>query len=214
MYRLPFLRQHTTSATGRANASGVLRKLQDLQESTKDYSKAATARRKGTSSQAKETSRGRGTNKILTGIQQEEKRGQKVNNVTLSGRLTKEPDIRYGGENNSVAIARFTLAVDDYKSTDFINIRALGKTAEWVEKWLQKGNKVELVGKIKTGHYTGRDGKEIYYTEVLTSSVSFGETKAEAQQRQQAAGDRPQPTPSGDGFMDIPDGYDDGLPFD
>ena len=89
-----------------------------------------------------------------------------------------------------------------------------GKTAEWVEKWLQKGNKVELVGKIKTGHYTGRDGKEIYYTEVLASSVSFGETKAEAQQRQQAAGDRPQPTPSGDGFMDIPDGYDDGLPFD
>lgn len=137
-----------------------------------------------------------------------------MNNVTLSGRLTKEPDVRYGGENNSVAIARFTLAVDDYKSTDFINIRALGKTAEWVEKWLQKGNKVELVGKIKTGRYTGRDGKEIYYTEVLASSVSFGETKAEAQQRQQAADDRPQPTPSGDGFMDIPDGYDDGLPFD
>lgn len=137
-----------------------------------------------------------------------------MNNVTLSGRLTKEPDVRYGGENNSVAIARFTLAVDDYKSTDFINIRALGKTAEWVEKWLQKGNKVELVGKIKTGHYTGRDGKEIYYTEVLASSVSFGETKAEVQQRRQAAGDRPQPTPSDGGFMDIPDGYDDGLPFD
>lgn len=117
-----------------------------------------------------------------------------MNNVTLSGRLTKEPDVRYGGENNSVAIARFTLAVDDYKSTDFINIRALGKTAEWVEKWLQKGNKVELVGKIKTGHYTGRDGKEIYYTEVLASSVSFGETKAEAQQRQQAVGSRRQTT--------------------
>lgn len=136
-----------------------------------------------------------------------------MNNVTLSGRLTKEPDVRYGGENNSVAIARFTLAVYDYKSTDFINIRALGKTAEWVEKWLQKGSKIELVGKIKTGHYTGRDGKEIYYTEVLASSVSFGETKAEAQQRQQAAGDRPQPTPSDGGFMDIPDGYDGELPF-
>lgn len=105
-----------------------------------------------------------------------------MNNVTLSGRLTKEPDVRYGGENNSVAIARFTLAVDDYKSTDFINIRALGKTAEWVEKWLQKGNKVELVGKIKTGHYTGRDGKEIYYTEVLASSVSFGEAAGSRRQ--------------------------------
>ena len=132
-----------------------------------------------------------------------------MNNVTLSGRLTKEPDVRYGGENNSVAIARFTLAVDDYKSTDFINIRALGKTAEWVEKWLQKGNKVELTGKIKTG----RDGKEIYYTEVLASSVSFGETKAEAQQRQQAAGSRPQPAPNDGGFMDIPDGYDNEIPF-
>lgn len=129
-----------------------------------------------------------------------------MNNVTLSGRLTKEPDVRYGGENNSVAIARFTLAVDDYKSTDFINIRALGKTAEWVEKWLQKGNRIELTGKIKTGHYTGRDGKEIYYTEVLASSIAFGETKAESQQRQQA-------TPSGDDFMDIPDGCDSGLPF-
>ena len=80
-------------------------------------------------------------------------------------------------------------------------------------KWLQKGNKVELVGKIKTGHYTGRDGKEIYYTEVLANSVSFGETKTEAQQRQQAAGSRPQPAPNDGGFMDIPDGYDNEIPF-
>lgn len=93
-----------------------------------------------------------------------------MNNVTLSGRLTKEPDVRYGGENNSVAIARFTLAVDDYKSTDFINIRALGKTAEWVEKWLQKGNKVELVGKIKTGHYTGKIFLPEYQT-ALTNDI-------------------------------------------
>lgn len=72
-----------------------------------------------------------------------------MNNVVLSGRLTKNAEVRYGGEDGSVATARFTLAVQDYKGTDFINIRALGKQAEWVEKWTSKGTKVELTGKIK-----------------------------------------------------------------
>ena len=72
-----------------------------------------------------------------------------MNNVVLSGRLTKNAEVRYGGEDGSVAIARFTLAVQDYKGTDFINIRALGKQAEWVEKWTSKGTKVELTGKIR-----------------------------------------------------------------
>lgn len=131
-----------------------------------------------------------------------------MNNVTLSGRLTKEPEIRYGGSDNSLAIARFTIAVNDYKETDFINICALGKTAEWVEKWVAKGTKIELVGKIKTREYTNRDGKKVYYTEVLANSIGFAETKAEAEQRQQQA------TENG-GFMNIPDSIeDDGLPFE
>ena len=76
-----------------------------------------------------------------------------MNNVSLSGRLTKNPELRYGGQENSTAIARFTLAVDDGRETDFINIKCFGRTAEWVDKWLSKGNKAEVTGKIKTGSF-------------------------------------------------------------
>lgn len=139
-----------------------------------------------------------------------------MNNVVLSGRLTKNAEVRYGGEDGSVAIARFALAVQDYKGTDFINIRALGKQAEWVEKWTGKGTKVELTGKIKTGSYTSKQtGNKVYYTEVLANSVGFGESKAEAEAR---SGSRQQEEPQenmtdADGFMNIPDGIDEELPF-
>ena len=74
-----------------------------------------------------------------------------MNNVSLTGRLTREPELRYGGQDNSTAITRFTLAVDDGKDTDFINIKCFGRTAEWAQKWLSKGSRVEVTGKIKTG---------------------------------------------------------------
>ena len=77
-----------------------------------------------------------------------------MNNVSLTGRLTREPELRYGGQDNSTAITRFTLAVDDGKDTDFINIKCFGRTAEWAQKWLSKGSRVEVTGKIKTGSYT------------------------------------------------------------
>lgn len=107
-----------------------------------------------------------------------------MNNVSLSGRLTKNPELRYGGQENSTAIARFTLAVDDGRETDFINIKCFGRTAEWVDKWLSKGNKAEVTGKIKTGSYDSqRTGQKVYYTEVVANNVGFGETKAEAEAR-------------------------------
>lgn len=102
------------------------------------------------------------------------------------------------------------------KGTDFINIRALGKQAEWVEKWTSKGTKVELTGKIKTGSYTSKQtGNKVYYTEVLANSVGFGESKTEAEAR---SGSRQQEEPresmtDADGFMSIPDGIDEELPF-
>lgn len=133
-----------------------------------------------------------------------------MNSVALTGRLTKAPVTRYGGQDNSVAISRFTMAVDDYQGTDFISIKCLGRPAEWAEKWLSKGSKVELTGKIKTGHYTGRDGKEVYYTEVQASALGFGESKAEAEARGNSNGQ--QSTDEG-GFMNIPDGIDKELPF-
>ncbi len=141
-----------------------------------------------------------------------------MNIVALTGRLTREAETKYVGQDNDIKQARFTLAVDDYKSTDFINIRCLGKQAEWVEKWTGKGTKVEVTGKIKAGNYTDRDGRTVYYTEVLASSVGFGESKAEAEARQQnakatgeqqAAGQREE----SDGFMNIPDGIDEELPL-
>ena len=131
-----------------------------------------------------------------------------MNLVALTGRLTKAPETRYGGQDSSVAITRFTLAVDDKDGADFINIKCLGRTAEWAEKWLSKGSKVEVTGKIKTGHYT-KDGREVYYTEVQANALGFGESRAEADARQ---GNRPQPV-SDNGFMNIPDGIDEELPF-
>lgn len=131
-----------------------------------------------------------------------------MNIAALTGRLTKAPVTRYGGQDSSVAITRFTIAVDEVGGADFINIKCLGRTAEWAEKWLSKGSKVEVNGKIKTGHYA-KDGREVYYTEVLASSLGFGESKAEAEARQGNQGQQS----GNDGFMDIPDGIDEELPF-
>ena len=133
-----------------------------------------------------------------------------MNNVVLSGRLTKDADVRYTQGENPTQIGRFTLAVDDYNGTDFISCKALGKQAEWLERWTHKGTKVELTGRIKTGHYTNKDGREVYYTEVLVNSIGFGETKAEAEQRGSRGTDN---GTSADSFMDIPGDVADELPF-
>ena len=134
-----------------------------------------------------------------------------MNNAALSGRLTRNAEVRYSQGENPTAIARFTLAVDDYNGTDFISCKALGKQAEWIEKWTQKGTKVEVTGKIKTGNYDSKQtGQKVYYTEVLVNSVSFGESKAEAEARQ---GSGFVSAPDSDGFMNIPDGMDEELPF-
>lgn len=133
-----------------------------------------------------------------------------MNIAALVGRLTKEPVITY--TQDSRAVARFTLAVDDYKDTDFISCVAFDKQAEWLEKWASKGTKVELTGKIKTGSYTNRDGAKVYYTEVRANSVGFGESKTEAENRGQAQ-EQPAQQDNGSGFMDIPDGLDEELPF-
>lgn len=135
-----------------------------------------------------------------------------MNCVQLTGRLTRKPEVRYGGQDNSTAIARFTLAVDDRGATDFIACKALGKLGEWVEKWTDKGTKIELTGKIKTGSYD-KDGSKVYYTEVLASGLSFGESKTEAQGRQNSSTAPQAPDTDANGFMNIPDGIDDELPF-
>ena len=149
-----------------------------------------------------------------------------MNKVILMGRLTRDPEVRYseGGEN-SLAIARYTLAVDrrfkrngDEQTADFIGCVAFGRNAEFAEKYFRQGLKVVVTGRIQTGSYTNKDGVKVYTTEVNEEEQQIAESRAEAEanrasfQRQSA----PSPAPSadaGDGFMNIPDGIDEELPF-
>lgn len=144
-----------------------------------------------------------------------------MNKVILMGRLTREPDVRWTQGQDQKATARFTLAVDrrgkqeeNRQSADFISCVAFGKLAEFAEKYLTKGTKIVLVGRIATGSYKNRDGKTVYTTDVIADEMEFAESKAAAgngQNGQQAA---PAQYPTdNDGFMNIPDGIDEELPF-
>lgn len=132
------------------------------------------------------------------------------------GRLTKDPDVRYSQRNNPMAIARYTLAVDrKFKrdgepNADFINCIAFGKNGEFAEKYLRKGIKIAIEGRIQTGSYTNKDGVKVYTTDVVVENCEFAESKNASQQNAQ---ERPQPSNSDDGFMNIPDGIDEELPF-
>lgn len=117
-------------------------------------------------------------------------------------------------------MARFTLAIDRrYKAengptADFIGCVAFGKTAEFIEKYFQKGMKMELNGRIQTGSYTNQEGQKVYTTDVVAEQVGFAESKAASERNDQESGFTPAPTEVGDGFMSIPDGIDDEeLPF-
>ena len=151
-----------------------------------------------------------------------------MNKVILMGRLTRDPEVRYsqGGEN-PLAIARYTLAVDrrfrrdGEQTADFISCVSFGRTAEFAEKYFRQGMRITISGRIQTGSYTNRDGVKVYTTEVVVEEQEFAESKSvsDAHQSHYQAGpvsSVPQQTPSvdaGDGFMNIPDGIDEELPF-
>ena len=140
-----------------------------------------------------------------------------MNKVILSGRLTRDAEIRYSQGENASAIARFSIAVNrvykrngDEQTADFINCVAFGKTAEFFEKFGRKGVKFEIIGRIQTGSYNNKDGQRVYTTDVVVESAEFAENKKTSD------GSAPAPAPSGaagDGFMNIPDGIDEELPF-
>lgn len=136
-----------------------------------------------------------------------------MNKVTLIGRLTKDPEVRYSQGENTTAIARYSLAVDRrYKregelETDFINCVAFSKQGEFAEKYLRKGMKIAISGRIQTGSYTDKDGKKIYTTDIVVEEHFFCESKNQDAPAQEPA------QSSGDGFMNIPDGMEDELPF-
>ena len=149
-----------------------------------------------------------------------------MNRVILMGRLTRDPNISYSQSGDNMAIARFTLAVDrrgrrqdgaDQQTADFIGCVCFGRQAEFAEKYLRQGTKVAVTGRIQTGSYTNKDGQKVYTTDVVLDDIEFAESK-----NAQGGGDsnysyqapqRPTPSAAGDGFMNIPDGIDEELPF-
>ena len=142
-----------------------------------------------------------------------------MNKVILMGRLTRDPEVRYTQGEEPMAIARFTLAVDrrgkrdGEASADFPSCVCFRRTAEFIEKYAHQGTKLVVVGRIQTGSYTNRDGQKVYTTDVVVEEAEFAESKAAAQRnREGSSQERPEPVDV-DGFMNIPDGIDEELPF-
>ena len=142
-----------------------------------------------------------------------------MNSVALTGRLTRDPEVRY--TQSQTAVATFTLAVDRpfsrdrENNADFIRITAFGKSAEFAEKFLNKGRLVGVTGRIQTGSYTNKEGQKVYTTDVVIDDQEFAESKnasgggdSYSQAPAQSA-----PSDAADGFMNIPEGIDEELPF-
>lgn len=144
-----------------------------------------------------------------------------MNKVILMGRITRDAEIRYTQGEKSTAIARFSLAVDrrfkkdnDEQNTDFISCIAFGRGAEFLEKFGRKGTKFVVEGRIQTGSYNNKDGQKVYTTDVVVENIEFAESKNSSGSG--GSTNQPAPAPSssaGDGFMNIPDGIDEELPF-
>lgn len=145
-----------------------------------------------------------------------------MNKVILMGRLTRDPEVRYSQGENALAIARYTLAVDrrfkrdGEQTADFINCVVFGRSAEFAERYFRQGMRVTISGRIQTGSYTNREGVKVYTTEVVVEEQEFAESKSAGEANRQQYQSAPAPAPAadaGDGFMNIPDGIDEELPF-
>ena len=138
-----------------------------------------------------------------------------MNKVILMGRLTRDPEVRYSQGESANAVARYTLAVDrrfkrDGDATaDFIGCVAFGRQAEFAEKYLRQGTKIAITGRIQTGSYTNREGRKVSTTDVVVEEQEFAEGKNAERPREQGA----TPQANTDGFMTIPDGVDEDIPF-
>jgi len=158
-----------------------------------------------------------------------------MNKVILMGRLTRDPEVRYSQGETPLAIARYTLAVDrrgtrnnggDDQNADFIGCVAFGRAGEFAERYLRKGTKIAVTGRIQTGSYTNKDGVKVYTTDVVVEDHEFVESKNASTGNEggftggysnngysNGGYNRPAPGGAGDGFMNIPDGIDEELPF-
>jgi len=152
-----------------------------------------------------------------------------MNKIFLMGRLTRDPEVRYSQGASQTAVGRFSIAVDRrFKregdpSSDFFNCTAFGKQAEFVERYLTKGTKIVVAGRIQNNNYTNKDGQMVYGTAIMVDEIEFAESKSSSyggaaaqNQHSNGSGNRQSSGPvssSGDGFMNIPDGIDEELPF-
>ena len=136
-----------------------------------------------------------------------------MNKVVLIGRLTKDPDIRYSQGENSMCVARYNLAVnrryakEGEQQADFISCVAFGKNAEFAEKYLKKGTKIAITGRIQTGSYTNKDGQKVYTTDVVVEEHEFAESKGNSSDVTET------PSDIGNGFMNISEAIEAELPF-
>lgn len=137
-----------------------------------------------------------------------------MNKAIFMGRLTRDPEIRYSQGENAIAVARFSIAVNrkykrgDDPDADFFNCVCFGKQAEFVEKYLYKGIKIVISGRVQNNNYTNRDGQKVYGDCIMVEEIDFAENK------NAAGGNNTTATPTAeDGFMNIPDGIDEELPF-
>jgi len=147
-----------------------------------------------------------------------------MNRAILMGRLTRDPEVRYSSGERSMAIARYTLAVDrgfkrgdsSEQNADFIQCIAFDKAGEFAEKYFRQGMRVLVSGRIQTGSYTNKEGQKVYTTEVIVDTQEFADSKGASGSGDgyQSSTSQSKSSVSSDGFMNIPDGVDDeGLPF-
>ena len=148
-----------------------------------------------------------------------------MNKVILVGRLTRDPEVRYSSGENNMAIARYTLAVDrrgrrnnnnDEQTADFIDCVAFYKPAEFAEKYFKKGMKVGVSGRLQNNNFTNKDGQKVYRMEVVVDDQELVESKNASSGEQSGFTPAPSSEPQaevGDGFMNIPDGIEEELPF-
>ena len=145
-----------------------------------------------------------------------------MNKVILVGRLTRDPDVRYSSGDNAMAIARYSLAVDrrarrnggdNEQTADFINCVAFGRDGEFAEKYLRKGNRILVEGRIQTGSYTNKDGQRVYTTDVVVERHEFVESRGQGTSDSFVPVQGQPQAEINDGFMNIPDGIDEELPF-
>ena len=139
-----------------------------------------------------------------------------MNKIILLGRLTRNPEVRYSSGENSTAISRFTLAVsrryvkeNDEVKADFFNCTAFGKQGEFVEKYLKQGTKVLLTGRVQNDNYTNREGQKVYSVQIVVEEIEFAESKGSSETTQAAEPGQA----DNNGFMNIPTGLEEELPF-